>query len=119
MSLKWPNKDPDEILDYTVDWTVRLYNATELAQYNAAIAADPSLAAADPSTVVMPTDTIRTSTFTLPAGIVASSTLNSTRIATVWITGGVELASYDVLNEIVTAGNRTMDQTIKLKIKSK
>lgn len=28
MSLKWPNKDPDEILDYSVDWSRWLNGAT-------------------------------------------------------------------------------------------
>jgi len=28
MSLKWPNKDPDEILDYTIDWSRFLGGAT-------------------------------------------------------------------------------------------
>lgn len=28
MSLKWPNKDPDEILDYSIDWSRFLGNAT-------------------------------------------------------------------------------------------
>nr|WP_143846008.1 hypothetical protein [Bradyrhizobium cosmicum]QDP27020.1 hypothetical protein FNV92_34920 [Bradyrhizobium cosmicum] len=27
----WPAKDPDEILDYDLDWTMRLYSADELA----------------------------------------------------------------------------------------
>lgn len=28
MSLKWPNKDPDEVLDYSVDWSRWLNGAT-------------------------------------------------------------------------------------------
>jgi len=28
MSFKWPNKDPDEILDYTVDWSRYLGDKT-------------------------------------------------------------------------------------------
>lgn len=28
MSFKWPNKDPDEILDYSVDWSRWLNGAT-------------------------------------------------------------------------------------------
>src|SRR5210317_1910966 len=28
MSLKWPNKDPDEILDYSIDWSRFLGSAT-------------------------------------------------------------------------------------------
>lgn len=28
MSFKWPNKDPDEVLDYSVDWSRYLNGAT-------------------------------------------------------------------------------------------
>ena len=28
MSLKWPNKDPDEILDYSIDWSRFLSGAS-------------------------------------------------------------------------------------------
>ena len=28
MSLKWPNKDPDETLDYSIDWSRFLGSAT-------------------------------------------------------------------------------------------
>lgn len=28
MSFKWPNKDPDEVLDYSVDWSRWLNGAT-------------------------------------------------------------------------------------------
>lgn len=106
MSLKWPNKDPDEVLDYDIDWTNRLYSAAELA-----------LVAAGQT--VVPADTIATSTFTLPVGITANSTSNTTTATKVWISGGAEGMSYSILNEIVTAGGRRMDQTVKLKIKSK
>jgi hypothetical protein len=97
MSLSWPPKDPDEILDYDIDWTGRLYNEAEL------------LLVAAGQTVV-PADTIATSTFTLPPGIVANSTSNTTTATKVWISGGTEGISYLVQNRIVTAGGRTMDR---------
>lgn len=112
MSLTWPSKDPDEILDYDLDWTWRLYSKAELAL------AQAQQDAGQPVTIV-PADTILTSTYTLPVGIVANSTSNTTTSTKVWISGGVEGASYLVQNEIVTAGGRTMDQSLKLKIKSK
>ncbi|MEN6535643.1 MAG: hypothetical protein ABFD89_18410 [Bryobacteraceae bacterium] len=104
--MNWPPKDPDEILDYDIDWTSRLYSKAELA----------SVAAGE---TVIPADSISTSTFTLPLGIVANSTSNTTTTTKVWISGGTEGQSYLVENRIVTAGGRTMDQTVKLRIKSK
>jgi hypothetical protein len=112
MTLRWPFKDPDEVLDYDVDWTFRLYSKAELA---AALAQQN---AGQPVTIV-PADTIVTSTFTLPSGITANSTTNGPTATKVWISGGVEGVSYLITNEVRSAGGRLMDQTIKLKIKSK
>lgn len=109
--LSWPAKDPDEVADYDVDWTNRLYSEAEL------------LLVAGGATVV-PADTIATSTFTIPAQtgsnqLVANSTANTTTRTKVWLSGGVVGSTYLVLNRIVTAGGRTFDQTTKLKIKTK
>lgn len=111
--LTWPFKDPDEVLDYDLDWTRRLYDADELA------AAQAQEDAGQPVTIV-PADIIATSTFTLPTGtLVAASTENSTTATKVWLTGGDEGESYVITNEITTAGGRTMDQSVKIKVKSK
>lgn len=112
MSLAWPPKDPDEILDYDVLWTWRLYNAAELAQAQAQQDAGQAV-------TVVPADTIASSTFTLPVGIVAQSSAFSTTATKVWLTGGTDGQAYLIVNEITTAGGRKMDQTIKIKIKTK
>lgn len=112
MSKSWPAKDPDEVLDYDVDWTFRLYNEAELE------AAQAQLDAGQDVTIV-PADTIATSTFTLPTGIVANSSTNTTRVTKVWLSGGTDGQAYLIQNRIVTSGGRTMDQTVKLKIKTK
>ena len=33
MSFKWPNKDPDEVLDYSVDWS-RFLNGATITLFN-------------------------------------------------------------------------------------
>lgn len=103
MALSWPFKDPDEILDFDIDWTSRLLSADELEDG-----------------VTTPTDAIATSTFTLSAGSLTKGvdTYSSTRTK-VWLSGGEEGESYQILNRITTTGGRTMDQTVKLKIKGK
>jgi len=90
MALTWPFKDPDEVLDYEIDWSDRLG-----------------------------TDTIATSTYTVPAGITKNSSTNDDTTTTVWLSAGTEGETYSILNRITTAGGRTMDQTVKLKVKSK
>lgn len=112
MLLSWPAKDPDEVLDYDIDWTWRLYSEAELVQAQAQQDAGQAV-------TVVPADTISTSTFTLPPGIVANSSTHSATATKVWISGGTDGTSYQILNRIVTAGGRTFDLTVKLKIKSK
>ena len=90
MALQWPPKDPNEVLDYAVNWASRLG-----------------------------ADTIATSSFTVPSGIVKDSETSASQTATIWLSGGVEGQKYSILNRITTVGGRTMDQTVKIKIKSK
>jgi hypothetical protein len=90
MGKRWPNKDPNEVLDYAIDWSQRLAG-----------------------------DIIDTSTFTVPTGIVMNSQSKTNTMTTVWLSGGSEGVTYDILNRIVTNGGRTMDQTVELRVKSK
>ena len=85
-------KDPDAILDYSVDW----------AQWLAA----------------SPVDTIQTSSFAVIDGgtlSVQTDTTSTTR-ATVWLQGGTVGESYRVTNTITTAAGRTAERTITLNI---
>lgn len=90
MALEWPFKDPDEVLDYQLDWAERLDS-----------------------------DTITTSTWIVPDGITKNSDGKSNTATTIWLSGGESNSSYLITNRIVTAGGRTMDQSVRLKIKGK
>ncbi len=83
-------KDPDEILDYKVDWSDWLVS-----------------------------DTINTSTWTVPAGLTAGAASNTTTTATQWISGGTAGTTYTVTNRIVTAGLRTAERSITIKVQSR
>lgn len=89
----WSPKDPDEIKDYSFDWSD-----------------------------VLGVDTISTSTWSVAAGTgliintpAASNTATTTKF---WASGGTLGQTYQMLNRIVTAGGRTYDRTRKLKMKS-
>lgn len=96
--LKWPFKDPDELLDYVIDWTDRLQG-----------------------------DAIASSTWDVPVGITRTTdsfTNNGTvggktgrTFTTLWLSGGTVGASYVFTNHIVTTGGRDMDQSTKLPVK--
>lgn len=88
--LTWPYKDPDEDLDYTIDWSARLED-----------------------------DVISTSDWLPVDGITTHSESNTDTATTIWLSGGTLGTSYEITNRIVTVGGRTMDQTVRLKIKAK
>lgn len=85
------SKDPDEVLDYVVNWAARL--ATD--------------------------DTIATSTWTVPAGITKDSSSNTDTTTKVWLSGGTLGTTYTLLNRVTTVDGRTMDQSVKIKIAAK
>ncbi len=85
-----PFKDPDEVLDYVLDWSPRIL-----------------------------TDTIDTSIWIVPSGITKDSDTNTVTSTTIWLSGGTIGTAYVLTNRITTADGRTMDQSCKIKIKEK
>lgn len=90
MPLEWPNKDQNEVLDYELNWSDRLDG-----------------------------DTIDTSVWTVPAGLTKDSDEFNGPVATVWLSGGTDGENYTLLNRITTTGGRTMDQSVKLRVRPK
>lgn len=87
--LSWPTKDPNEHLDFSIDWANRLVSG----------------------------DTIATSSWDIPSGLTSNLNTSTVSTTTVWLSGGVAGTRYAVKNTIVTAGGRTHEQTVYLKIK--
>lgn len=93
MALSWPPKDPDEVLDYQIDWSERLNG-----------------------------DTISTSTWTISGTdslLVEDSNEISGDLSIVWLSAGTLGKKYTLTNRITTAAGRTMDQSVNLRIKTK
>lgn len=80
-------KDPNAVLDYQVDWTDWLGS-----------------------------DTITTSTWTVPAGIINDSDSKTTTTTTIWLSGGTAGTSYSLVNHIVTTAGREDDRTIIIQL---
>lgn len=91
MTLFWPTKDPQEVLDYDIDWSERLVDDTIVA----------STWAVDDATLTIDND-------------VSSDTATK-----VWLSGGTLAAQYILTNTITTAEGRTMEQSVKLRIKAR
>jgi hypothetical protein len=85
-----PDKDPDAVLDYSIDWGDWLG-----------------------------TDKIATSTWTVSPGINASGASKTDTTATIWLSGGTAGQTYTVHNRITTVGGRTNDQTFKISCNEK
>lgn len=87
--LAWPSKDPNEVLDYEIQWSPRLRS-----------------------------DTISTSTFSLTTanGLAINSQSNTTTTSTVWLSGGTVGGTAVINCRITTAAGRTMDQSVSLEI---
>ena len=82
-------KDPDEVLDYTIDWAAAI-----------------------------PSDTIASSTWVVPAGITQASPSPSytTTATTIWLSGGTAGTVYDVVNRITTSGGRTLERALQIRV---
>ena len=85
-------KDPDAVLDYSVDWSLWLAGDV-IATSEWILAPDTDLEAA-----------------------VDTKTASK---ATVWLRGGVAGTTYLATNRIVTAGGRTDDRTISIKVQDR
>lgn len=90
----WPSKDPNEVLDYVVDWQ------------------DAN------SPVLVGGETITASLFEVTTGtVVIDSDTNDDTTATVWLSGGTIGEVCEVLNRIVTSAGRVYDKTTRLRIR--
>lgn len=85
-------KDPQEVLDYTVDWGANILATGE---------------------------TISTSTWTVPSGITKDSDSKTSTTAVIWLSGGTADTDYDLTNKIVTSGSRTFERTITIGVRQK
>lgn len=89
MTLFWPDKNPDAIADYVIDWSDDL-----------------------------DTDTISASVWTVPEGLSSSANTYTGTSATIWLSGGTDGQVYKLVNRITTAGLRTFERDVLLRVRS-
>lgn len=87
MSVVWPIKYVDEVIDYSLDWSSRLGD-----------------------------DTIANVVWTIPSGLTSESEVNTGTIASVFLSGGVQSSTYEIVCQIVTTGSRTLIQKCYLTV---
>jgi len=81
--FSWPSKAPDEVLDYSIDWSARLVSGDRIIDSNWTIS---------------------------PNTLVVDSNSSSNTVTTVWLSGGTINKSYSVKNIVSTINGRIMDQ---------
>lgn len=94
-SLTWPPKDPDEKLDYAIEW------ADWLAE--------------------TPTDTLSTSTWSVVSGtglVTSLMSINGTKTL-IWLDAGTAGVTYYIENTVNTAQGRKAQRTVKIQVKAK
>jgi hypothetical protein len=89
--LTWPEKDPQETLDYYVDYSGRIPADDEITQ----------------------------SSWSVPSGITATQANFAGRKTVIWLSGGTEGGSYELTNTVQTTDGRILEQTCLIVIVSK
>jgi SPP1 family predicted phage head-tail adaptor len=87
-------KDPQSVLEYTIDWA-------------------PTMAESSPS------DTISESSWAADNGMTVDSNSNTTNTTTVWVSGGTAMRYALLVNTIVTGVPRTHERTIVVKLQNR
>jgi hypothetical protein len=95
----WSPKDPDERLDYRLDW------AAEMAAMDGDTIQDSQWVVDDANLTLLDS-----------GGFSPSFTDTSTQV---WLSDGIEGVTYTLTNRVTTAGGRILEQSIRLKIKTK
>lgn len=96
---KFPHsKDPNDILDYVIDWTARLDTDDTIDTAVYSIVDDGSTTGTD--------------------GISIDSQGLDVAKAIVWLSGGIDGTTATLLCRVTTVVGRQMDQTVQLKIKT-
>ena len=81
-------KDPAEKKDYAIDWAAHL----------------------------AATETITTSTWTVPTGLTGSAQTATTSVSTTWLAGGTAGTEYRVTNHVVTNQGREFERSFTVTV---
>lgn len=95
--LQWGTKDPDEVLDYQIDWAREGDSRLEEGE------------------------TLELSEFSVAEGDVTIDDDEFTvdGLTTVWLSGGSDGTKCVILNRVTTSGGRIYDLSSRLRIRSK
>jgi len=116
MSFKWPNKDPDETLDYTVDWS-------RFLGYDHATSTGNTIAnnlwfIDDASGVKTSISTSENTTVNGITTVFGGLTRDSTNTAcTIRLSAGTNNTTYKITSQITDSSGLISERVIRLRIK--
>ena len=114
MSLVWPNKDPDELLDYSVDWTT----VTEGMTISSVVWSVRSTNYATETTLAAGRDLTFASGGAETDSIQNISQALSGKSAIIYIAGGVDKRDYTFICTIATSLNTTIQRAVILRCRA-
>jgi hypothetical protein len=104
MSLKWPNKDKDEVLDYSIDWSRFLEEGETVTSVSWKIK-DASGDKVD----FNPSSTVNGLTLVVQS--------NTTTVATIYLSNGTDNTEYTLYCNVGTSASRVAERPVKIRIR--
>lgn len=123
MAIKWPYKDPEELLDYGFNWTPRSID-DDLIQIvtgfvvtpDATLIAAQSMVATAEQTAIYNADTVKWNA----ANPNEKRALTKPGQMTIhWLDGGVAGETYLIQLHAITTGGRELDQQVSIQVKER
>ena len=106
MSYKWPNKDKDEVLDYSIDWSRLLYEGESIVSS---------------TWYVDDADGVKQLLITPVSvnGITNIDDNSSDTVSTITLAGGTNNTRYKMYCQITTSRGMTVERTVTFMIKER
>ena len=106
MSLKWPNKDPDEVVDYSMDWSRFLNGATIGNATWFVDASDGVKTQFAPSGAVI-------------NGIQLVSATSTDTVTTARLGSGIHNRQYKITCQITESNGLVVERSVRLRVRNK
>jgi hypothetical protein len=104
MSLKWPPKDKDETLDYSLDWSRALEDGETIQTVTWSIVNTSDVKVSFGTGVTV--DSLRNFTQT-----------STSTVATIYLQAGLDNQEYQLYCSILTSAARVKERTVKIRIR--
>jgi len=105
MSLKWPDKDPDEQLDYSINWKPTLGTDTISSVIWKIYDADSVLQTWSNSQIVN--------------GLQLVSRTNTTTVATIYLGSGTAFTTYKIVCQVTASDQTVREQEVRIRVVEK